>query len=80
VAGRLGLDGAALVTLLQNESPLDDLAGLTLDEAKRVIGRFKDMAIFTHDLEKAVLEFDQTRGQIHEIEKLSKGGGSVSGK
>lgn len=80
VAKRLGLDKSALLSLLHIESPLDDLAGLTINEAKRVLKQFAGMAVFTPAVEKVITEFDETRGQIREIEKLVRGDGSTGGK
>jgi hypothetical protein len=71
VAKRLGLDKSALLSLLHTEMPLDDLAGLTINEAKRVLKQFEGMAVFAPDLEKVISEFDGTRDQIREIEKLA---------
>jgi hypothetical protein len=75
VAGRLGLDRSRLISLLHRESPLNDLAGLTLEEARRVLRQFPGMTVFASDLEKTIVDFDDARGQIHEIERAAKGGG-----
>jgi hypothetical protein len=65
---------------LSSESPLDDVAGLTLKEARRVLKQFSGIPIFAPGLEKAIAEVDETRGQIREIEKLARGGGPAGGK
>ena len=71
---------SALLSLLHSERPLDDLTGLTLEEAKRVLKQFDGLAVFAPDLEKAIADFNETRRQIREIEKLARGGGSAGGK
>ena len=71
---------SALLSLLHSERPLDDLTGLTLEEAKRVLKQFDGLAVFAPDLEKAIADFNETRRQIREIKKLARGGGSAGGK
>jgi hypothetical protein len=80
VAKRLGLDRSDLLSQLNSEKPLDDVAGLTFKDAKRVLRQFDGLQIFAPDLENAITEVDETRAQIREIEKQARGGGSDSGK
>jgi hypothetical protein len=80
VAKRLGVNRSALISLLHGESPLDDLNGLTLKEAKGALKQFEGMALFAPSLEKAITEFNESRDQIREIEKLARGGGPPRGK
>jgi hypothetical protein len=79
VAARLSMDRSTLLMQLTNEQPLTELAGLTLDDARRVMSQFPGLAIFSPDIEKAIAEFSETRGQIQKIEKMARGGGSPSG-
>ncbi len=79
VAKRLGLEKSAVLSMLRSEGPLDDLGGLKINEAKRVLRQFAGMAVFTPAVEKAITDFDETRGQIQEIEKQARGDGSAGG-
>jgi hypothetical protein len=72
VAERLGLETSALLALLRSESSLDDLAGLRLSEAKRVLKHFAGMAVFTPAIEKAVSDYDEARDKIREFEKQAR--------
>jgi hypothetical protein len=80
IAGRLGLDRAALESLMHSERPLDNLTGLTLEEARRVLRQFEGLAVFEPELQKTIADFNETRRQIHQMEKLARDGGSTSGK
>ena len=79
VAAHLGMDRATLLKQLTREQPLSELAGLTLDEAGRVLNQFRGLAIFSPDIEKAIAEFSETRGKIQEIEKKAQGDGPPRG-
>ena len=80
IVGRLGLDRFAVESLLHSEPPLDNLTGLTLEEAKRVLRQFEGLAVFEPELEKTIADFNETRRQIQEMEKLARDGGSTGGK
>jgi hypothetical protein len=45
-----------------------------IGEAKRVLKHFRGLDIFTADIERAISDFDMTRGQIQEFEKRAQGG------
>jgi hypothetical protein len=77
VAARLGLTCEALVMRLASETPLEDLAGLSMDETLRVLRQFAGFAVFSADLEKAVTDFafDATRRRIQEMERKALGEG-----
>jgi hypothetical protein len=79
VAARLGLDRVAVLLQLRSERPLDDMAGLSIEEAKRVLTQFDGLSIFAENIEKVISDFDRTRGQIQEIERNARGDGP-SGK
>ena len=73
VVRQLRLDRAEVASRLRREPPLDDLAGLTLEKASHVMKQFAGQAIFNADIEKAILEFEQTRGRIQDFEKRAAG-------
>ena len=77
VAARLGLTCAALVMRLTSEPPLEDLAGLSMDETLRVLRQFAGFAVFSADIEKAVMDFafDATHRRIREFERKARGEG-----
>lgn len=80
VLKELGLDRSQLKSQLNNEPPLNDLAGLTLDKASQVVEQFKGHAIFGPDIEKAIVEFNQARQEIRDFEKRARDGESSGGR
>ncbi len=79
VLKELKLDRSQLIALLHSEPPLDDLAGLTLEEASQVVKQFEGQAIFGLEIEKAIVEFNQGRRQIRDFEKRARDAGSSGG-
>ena len=77
VAARLGSTREALLGRLRSEPPLENLAGLSMDEVLRVPFRFGGFAMFSQDIEKSVMEFVQarfaeTREKIQEFERRAR--------
>ena len=77
VAARLGTTREALLAQLESEPPLEDLAGLSIEQAWHLMRQFLGLAIFTAEIETevAVTSFYETREKIREFERKARGGG-----
>ena len=74
VAARLGITREALLERLRREPPLENLAGLSIDEILRVLRQFGGLAVFAKDIEVTVIEtrFVETREKIREFERRAR--------
>jgi hypothetical protein len=80
VATRMGLDLSAILRQLRTETPLDGMAGLSIEEAKRVLKHFGGLGIFAADIEREILDFDATRAKIQEFERKIRRGQKPPGE
>jgi hypothetical protein len=69
VVSGLGLNKKELAILLQAEPPLESLAGLTIEKALHVLRQFEGLAMFNAEIEKSILDFNESREQIRAFEK-----------